>query len=135
MFIIHLIHFNDFILNFTGINKGLQRHLKTLLGPMAPQSSTTRLYFSFTFISFLLYHDFICNFTLYFLQQSISSLEDNRRHHFIKPRRQPEASLQLVPVDNQRKFRHHLSSRPRRQPEASFKSPNTTGGLIYHSSL
>ncbi|KAG5619257.1 hypothetical protein H5410_019081 [Solanum commersonii] len=107
---------------------------------------------------------------------TLPSPENNRRRDFIKPQRQPEASLQLVPTiggliyhSNPRRqsedIRHHLPLGPRRQPEASFiilipvdnqrildiiyhwdpednrrphlsfKSPKTTGGLIYHSNI
>ncbi|KAG5579361.1 hypothetical protein H5410_049988 [Solanum commersonii] len=64
--------------------------------------------------------------------------EDIRHHLPLGPRRQPEASfIILIPVDNQRilDIIYHWDPEDNRRPHLSFKSPKTTGGLIYHSSL
>ncbi|KAG5607600.1 hypothetical protein H5410_029092 [Solanum commersonii] len=61
----------------------------------------------------------------------------HRHHSSSRPRRQPEASfIILVPVDNRRilDIICHWDPEDNRWAHLSFKSPKTTGGLIYHSS-
>ncbi|MCD9638949.1 hypothetical protein HAX54_023172 [Datura stramonium] len=57
------------------------------------------------------------------------ALEDNRRHHFIKPPIQLKESLQLTPKDNRR---HHFTNL-RRQPEASlYQAPEDNRRHYYN---